>query len=106
MLMLSFYMRPITELSKTDIKNIKLIAFDSDGVLVKKGTEIIQSSGFYSQKTNIVDPQVIAKLNELKKYFHVVINNGRILSGTKTLESQGKMIDPETDRLTLLPVYS
>lgn len=32
--------------------------------------------------------------------------NGRILSGTKTLESQGKMIDPETDRLTLLPVYS
>lgn len=75
--MLSFYMRPVTELSKIDIKNIKLIAFDSDGVLVKKGTEIVQSTGFYSQKTNTVGPQVIAKLNELKKHFHIVINSGR-----------------------------
>lgn len=75
--MLLFYMGPISEITAIDIKNIKLIAFDSDGVLVKKGTEIIQSTGFYSQKTNIVDPQVITKLNELKKYFHIVINSGR-----------------------------
>lgn len=70
-------MQPITNLTKDQLVNIKLIAFDSDGVLVKKGTEIIQSIGFYSQKTNIIDPQVINKLNELKKHFHVVINSGR-----------------------------
>ena len=75
--MLSFYMRPVTELSKIDIKNIKLIAFDSDGVLVKKGTKIIESLGFYSRQTNTIDPQVITKLNELKEHFHIVINSGR-----------------------------
>ena len=70
-------MRPITDLTKDKISNIKIIAFDSDGVLVKKGTEIIQSPGFYSQKTSVVDSQVITKLNELKKHFHIVINSGR-----------------------------
>ncbi len=70
-------MRPLTELKKDQLAQIKLIAFDSDGVLVKKGTEIIQSTGFYSQKTNLIDPQVLEKLNRLKKYFHIVINSGR-----------------------------
>ncbi|MFA7301191.1 MAG: HAD hydrolase family protein [Candidatus Shapirobacteria bacterium] len=70
-------MKPISELLQTDISQIKLIAFDSDGVLVKKGTEIIQNKGYFSQKTNLVDPKIISKLNELKKHFHIVINSGR-----------------------------
>jgi hydroxymethylpyrimidine pyrophosphatase-like HAD family hydrolase len=70
-------MRPITELTRDQIKDIKLIAFDSDGVLVKKGTEIVQNNGYFSQKTNLVDPQILEKLNELKKHFHIVINSGR-----------------------------
>ena len=75
--MLFFYMKPITELTSEQIKDIKLIAFDSDGVLVKKGTEIIQNKGYFSQKTNLVDPQILEKLSELKKHFHIVINSGR-----------------------------
>lgn len=70
-------MRPILELTKADIQKIKLIAFDSDGVLVKKGTEIVQSGAHFSQKTNFVDPQILAKLVLLKKHFHIVINSGR-----------------------------
>jgi len=70
-------MKPISELTGDTIKNIKLISFDSDGVLVKKGTEIIQNKGYFSQKTNLVENSVIEKLNELKKHFHIVINSGR-----------------------------
>lgn len=70
-------MRPLTELTKDQLDQIKLISFDSDGVLVKKGTEIVQSPGFYSQQTNLVEPQVLEKLSQLKKYFHIVINSGR-----------------------------
>ncbi len=33
-------MRPITELTKKDIEDIRLISFDCDGVTVKRGTEI------------------------------------------------------------------
>lgn len=75
--MLFFYMKPITDLTREQIQNIKLIAFDSDGVLVKKGTDIIQNNGYFSQKTNLVDPRILEKLNELKKHFHIVINSGR-----------------------------
>lgn len=70
-------MRPLKELSKEDLASIKLIAFDSDGVLAKKGTKIVESPGFYSQQTNLIDTQVLEKLNRLKKHFHIVINSGR-----------------------------
>ena len=33
-------MKPITELTKEDIKDLKLVCFDVDGVTVKKGTDI------------------------------------------------------------------
>lgn len=71
-------MKPLIDLTAEQIKKIKLISFDSDGVLAKKGTEIKQnSSGFYSQQTNLISPEVLDKLNILKKRFHVVINSGR-----------------------------
>lgn len=71
-------MKPLSELTRDQISKIKLISFDSDGVLVKKGTEITQSvDGSFSQKTNFVSPQVLEKLKLLKKRFHIVINSGR-----------------------------
>jgi hydroxymethylpyrimidine pyrophosphatase-like HAD family hydrolase len=70
--------KPISALSSDEISKIKLISFDSDGVLVKKGTEISQSAdGHFSQKTNFVSPSVLEKLILLKKRFHLVINSGR-----------------------------
>ena len=71
-------MRPVTELTVADLKNIKLLAFDSDGVLVKKGTDITQTTdGSFTQKTNFVSDEVLDKLNQLKKHFEIVINSGR-----------------------------
>jgi len=70
--------KPISELTCDQIKTIKLISFDSDGVLVKKGTELSQTpDGHFSQKTNFVSPSVLDKLILLKKRFHLVINSGR-----------------------------
>ena len=70
-------MKPITDLSRNELASIKLIAFDSDGVLAQKGTEIHQKNGFYSQQTFPINQSVLDKLNELKKHFHIVINSGR-----------------------------
>jgi hydroxymethylpyrimidine pyrophosphatase-like HAD family hydrolase len=70
-------MKPITDLTREHLSPIKLIAFDSDGVLAQKGTEIHQDGGFYSQQTYLINPEIIAKLNELKNYYHIVINSGR-----------------------------
>ena len=71
-------MKPLSDLNTDQISKIKLISFDSDGVLVKKGTDIQQNtSGFYSQQTNLISSEVLEKLNLLKKRFHIVINSGR-----------------------------
>ena len=39
-------MKPITELTREDIKDLKLICFDVDGVTIKKGTDIEEVKGF------------------------------------------------------------
>jgi hydroxymethylpyrimidine pyrophosphatase-like HAD family hydrolase len=71
-------MKPLSDLTADQIQKIKLISFDSDGVLAKKGTEIKQNlTGYYSQQTNLISPEVLEKLNLLKKRFHLVINSGR-----------------------------
>lgn len=71
-------MKPLSDLSAEQLGSIKLISFDSDGVLVKKGTDLNSSpDGSYSQKTNYVSSTVLEKLEILKKHFHIVINSGR-----------------------------
>jgi len=76
--MLLLFMRPLSELSATDLLPIKLIAFDSDGVLIQKGTDISQNTNcFYSQQTYSLNPDIITKLNQLKSRYEIVINSGR-----------------------------
>lgn len=71
-------MKSLDQLTSADLQNIKVLAFDSDGVLVKKGTDITQDkAGNFSQKTNFVSPSVISKLNQLKSRFRIIINSGR-----------------------------
>lgn len=71
-------MKPISEITSETLLPIKLIAFDSDGVLVQKGTDISQNTnGFYSQQTYPVSPEVLSKLNQLKLRYEIVINSGR-----------------------------
>src|SRR4030042_4166242 len=74
-------MKPISELTKEDIKNIKLICFDVDGVTIKKGTEISEvktpESTTLTVKTSNLLPEMRDALLELKKHFFVAINSGR-----------------------------
>lgn len=76
--MLLYFMRPISELTVDNLSPIKLVAFDSDGVLIQKETDISQNSaGFYSQQTYLLNPEITAKLNQLKSRYNLVINSGR-----------------------------
>lgn len=71
-------MRPLSELTSNDLAPIKLIAFDSDGVLIQKGTDISQNNnGYYSQQTYSLNQDLVAKLNQLKNRYELVINSGR-----------------------------
>lgn len=72
-------MKPISALGSTSLSNIKLISFDSDGVMVEKGTEILERSGVLTVKTKKISQDLLKKLNKLKKYFHINISSGRSL---------------------------
>lgn len=74
-------MKSLNLLTKEDIKDIKLVCFDVDGVTVKKGTKIEEIEG-KDQSTLIVKtvhllPETRDKLIALKKYFYIAISSGR-----------------------------
>lgn len=76
-------MKPITELTQDDIRNIKLICFDVDGVTIKKGTDIKEvedvESTTLTVKTSNLPQEMLEKALELKKYFFISIASGRSL---------------------------
>jgi hydroxymethylpyrimidine pyrophosphatase-like HAD family hydrolase len=70
-------MKPLSELTKDDVKNIKIVCFDVDGVTIKRGTQIIDKGDVQTMKTIPLGVDILEKLRELKKYYHVTINSGR-----------------------------
>lgn len=74
-------MQPITDLTREDIKNIKLICFDVDGVTIRKGTVVKEEESkeirTLTIRTRLLTGEVREKLLELKKYFFIAINSGR-----------------------------
>lgn len=70
-------MKPLSEINKEDIKDIKIICFDTDGVTVKRGTDIEEKGSELRIKTNILEDKILEKLSKLKKHFHITINSGR-----------------------------
>ncbi|MFH1840717.1 MAG: HAD-IIB family hydrolase [Candidatus Shapirobacteria bacterium] len=72
-------MKPITLLTAEELKRIKLISFDCDGVTVKKGTEIEETETTLTVKTATLSESMLEKLTKLKKYFHVNFSSGRSL---------------------------
>lgn len=52
-------MKSISELTKNELKKIKLIIFDVDGVLVKRGTKIKQKDSYTSFETKKIEPKQI-----------------------------------------------
>ena len=72
-------MKPISNLSRSDIKNIKIICFDCDGVTVERGTEIEEKEDSLFVKTFTLSDSLLRKLIELKKRFHITFSSGRSL---------------------------
>src|SRR3989344_4259160 len=74
-------MRQLSELTKENIKNLKLVCFDVDGVTVKKGTDIQEvrneESTTLTVKTSNLSSEMLSKMTELKKYFFIAVSSGR-----------------------------
>ena len=70
-------MESIKELTKKSLKDIKLIIFDVDGVLVKRGTKIKQSKNMLRLETKTISKKNIDLIKQLnKKGFLININSG------------------------------
>lgn len=77
-------MKPLSALTSAELSRIKLVSFDVDGVLVKKGTEIfemkdVDKNNVLIVKSKNISPQLITKLNKLKKHLFINISSGRSL---------------------------
>ncbi|MDO8508286.1 MAG: HAD family hydrolase [Nanoarchaeota archaeon] len=71
-------MRHIKDIKKEDIKDIKLIVFDVDGVLVRRGTKIKQEGNTTTLETKKIAPEQISQIHRLKeKGYYININSGR-----------------------------
>lgn len=74
-------MKPITDITKDDIKDLKIVCFDVDGVTIKKGTDIKETRTKDKTKlvrvTNNLTERMKNKLIELKKHYIIAINSGR-----------------------------
>jgi len=72
-------MKPLTDLGKSDIKDIKVVCFDCDGVTVRRGTEIEEKGQSLRVKTYSLSNSLLKKLLVLKKHFHITFSSGRSL---------------------------
>jgi len=72
-------MKNINELSKNDIRDIELIVFDVDGVLVRRGTNIKSGKDFLNLELKSIGDDEINKIRELYKSdcFDINISSGR-----------------------------
>src|SRR3989344_1239429 len=71
-------MKDITQLVKKELKKIKLIVFDVDGVLVPRGTRIKQVGNVTTLETKCIGEKQIEQIKELnKRGFLININSGR-----------------------------
>src|SRR3989338_10740271 len=71
-------MKEIKELTRKELKKIKLIVFDVDGVLVRRGTKIKQEGNITTLETKVIDKKQIEQIKELnKRGFLININSGR-----------------------------
>jgi len=71
-------MKPIEELTKDVLKDIKLVVFDVDGVLVHRGTNIKQRNNTTTLETKHIGPEEIEQIKKLHELgFLININSGR-----------------------------
>ena len=70
--------QPISDLTKKDLKKIKLIVFDVDGVLVPRGSYVKQKKNMTTIETKKIRKEQIDQIKKLSKLgFKININSGR-----------------------------
>src|SRR3989338_933363 len=71
-------MKSLNQMTKEDLKEIKMIVFDVDGVIVPRGTKIKQVGNTTTLQTKIIAPKQIEQIKELyRKGFLINISSGR-----------------------------
>lgn len=71
-------MQPLSQLTKKDLRKIKMIVFDVDGVLVPRGTKIKQIGNTTALETKIIRKKQIEQIRKLyEKGFLINISSGR-----------------------------
>ena len=71
-------MKPVSQMSKAEIKKIKMIVFDVDGVLVPRGTKIKQVGDTLTLQTKVIQKKEIEEIKKLnRKGFLINISSGR-----------------------------
>ena len=71
-------MKSLHEMTKDDLKEIKMIVFDVDGVIVPRGTKIKQIGNTTTLETKIIESKEIEQIKQLsKKGFLINISSGR-----------------------------
>src|SRR3990167_6602146 len=71
-------MKPLNEMSKADLNNIKMIVFDVDGVLVPRGTKIKQEGNTTTLETKVIAGKQIEQIQKLyQKGYLINISSGR-----------------------------
>ncbi len=81
-------MKNISELTPEQLINIKLLAFDGDGVTMPEGTDIREKNNELVIRSQAPNPAVFEKLKILKSRFKLVFTSGRgLLFLTRMYES-------------------
>lgn len=74
-------MKPLTELKKEDIRDLRLILLDVDGVTIELGTKIHQeetsSEAILNIRTHLLSDSMRDKILLLKKHYFIAISSGR-----------------------------
>src|SRR3989344_610143 len=71
-------MKPLNQISKKDLSQIKMIVFDVDGVIVPRGTKIKQVGNTTTLETKVIAPRQIEQIKKLNKLgFLINISSGR-----------------------------
>lgn len=71
-------MKPLEQISKKELNQIKMIVFDVDGVLVPRGTKIKQVGNTTTLQTKVIAKKQIEQIKELNKSgFLINISSGR-----------------------------
>lgn len=71
-------MKPLDLMTEKDLKKIKMIVFDVDGVLVPRGTKIKQMGNTTTLETKVIDEKQIEQIRKLNKLGYLInISSGR-----------------------------